>query len=136
MNATPHPTHSPSLSFARATAVLDNPVTRRAYLTDAVTVGLHMVNETQQRSYAQMLRPLFTSVIDDEICFGLFEGQRRMAMLRYSYRPDCVAEPQLEETDGHRCSLGATELTRQLQPVFDHVLAKMEQQVWNQVKFD
>lgn len=136
MTATPSPIQSPSLTFAQATAVLDNPATRRAYLADAITVGLHMVNETQQRGYPQMLRPLFTSMADGEICFGLFEGERRVALLRYSYQPDSRAEPLLEETDGRRRSLGTSELTGQLQPVFDHVLARMEQQVWNRVRFD
>lgn len=123
------------LSHTQATVVLDNPIVRRAYLVDAVTVGLHMVNETQERDYSQMLRALLTTIDNDQLCFALFEGQTRVALMSYSYQPDEQGIPVLVETDGRRNSLGATELTRQLQPVFDHVLMKMEKQIWDRVEF-
>lgn len=123
------------LSFNQANVVLDNPIVRRAYMVDAITVGLHMVNETQGREYSQMLRALFTTIDDDRLCFGLFEGQTRVALMSYSYQPDEHGVPVLVETDGCRNSLGPTERTEILQPVFDHVLLKMEKQVWDRVDF-
>jgi len=123
------------MSFTQANVVLDNPIVRRAYLVDAITVGLHMVNETQERDYSQMLRALFTTIDDDQLCFALFEGQTRVSLMSYSYQPDELGAPVLVETDGQRNSLGATDRTRQLQQVFDHVLMKMEKQVWDRVNF-
>ena len=83
-----------------------------------------------------MLRALMTVVLDDRVYFGVFENERRLAMMCYRFDPESAGGPVLEETDRHRLSLGSTELTRQLQPVFDHVLAKMEQQVWARVQYD
>lgn len=125
-----------SLSFHQANAVLENPAVRRAYLIDAVTVGLHMANQAQGRDYAHMLRALMTVVQDDRVYFGVFENERRLAMMCYRFDPEAAGSPVLEETDRNRRSLGPTALTRQLQPVFDHVLAKMEQQVWARVQYD
>jgi len=136
MNAPLHRSiETPSLSFAEATDILDQTEVRRAYLIDAVTVGLHMVNETEKRGYPTMLRPLFTTVHDNRVYFGLFEGERRLALMLYSYSPELEGIPMLEETDEGRYRLGASALTRRLQPVFDHVLGKLEQQVWAKVQF-
>lgn len=136
MNAPLHRSiETPSLSFIEATDILDQTEVRRAYLVDAVTVGLHMVNETEQRSYPTMLRALFTTVHDNKVYFGLFEGERRLALMLYSYAPDVESAPVLEETDESHYRLGASALTRRLQPVFDHVLGKMEQQIWAKVEF-
>jgi hypothetical protein len=136
MNAPLHRAiETPSLSFIEATDILDQTEVRRAYLVDAVTVGLHMVNETEQRSYPSMLRALFTTIHDDKVYFVLFEGERRMSLMVYSYAPDVQSAPVLEETDEGHCSLGTSAVTRRLQPVFDHVLAKMEQQIWAKVEF-
>jgi hypothetical protein len=126
---------TPSLSFAEATDILDQNEVRRAYLIDAVTVGLHMVNETEKRDYPTMLRALFTAVHDNRVYFGLFEGERRLALMLYSYVPEIEGIPVLEETDDGHYRVGPSALTRRLQPVFDHVLGKMEQQVWAKVQF-
>lgn len=125
-----------NLSFTQASNILDNPVVRRAYLVDAITVGLHMFNESQRRPYSSMLRALFTSITDEHICFGLFEGESPVALMRYSYVPDDMAQPCLEETDSQRNSLGSSARTKELQPVMDFVLGKMEHQIWNQVQFN
>lgn len=136
MNAPIHrPIETPSLSFVEASDILDQSEVRRAYLIDAVTVGLHMVNETEQRSYPTMLRALFTTVHDNKVFFGLFEGERRLALMHYSYAPEIESAPVLQEADESHQLLGASALTRRLQPVFDHVLGKMEQQVWSKVRF-
>lgn len=130
------PTTKPvCLSFSDAAHTLDNPVVRRAYLVDAVTVGLHMVNESQNRGYSTMLRVLMTSVADDHIFFAVFEGRTRVAMMCYSWIPDEQGSPVLIETDSRRVPLGETPRSRELSPVFDHVLANLEQQVWNRVSF-
>lgn len=129
------PIETPALSFVEATDILDQAEVRRAYLVDAVTVGLHMVNETEKRGYPTMLRALFTTVHDDQVYFGLFEGERRLSLMRYSYAPDVDCAPVLQETGESLQLLGQSALTRRIQPVFDHVLGKMEQQIWAKVQF-
>lgn len=136
MNAPAHrPIETASLSFAEATQILDQVEVHRAYLLDAVSVGLHMVNETELRGYSTMLRALFTVVQDNDVYFGVFEGRQRIASLRYSYDPDLHSAPVLVETDDQHVTVGVSALTRKLHPVFDHVLGNLEQQVWARVQY-
>ncbi|KWU24741.1 hypothetical protein [Burkholderia cenocepacia] len=133
------PTCQPTeLTRAEAQAVLSDTGVRAAYMVDAVLSGVKELDRQMSALTAQAshISAVFSLVDPHRVQFALFVAGQPSDLCAYEYNPDAenMAAPKLYCTDSRGRDIGTSAATRQLQPLIDFALARMESSVWERVK--
>ena len=129
------PTPARQLTHAEATAVLSSRGVASAHLVDAVLLAVAAFGDRAAADHGstRRLRVLFSRIEPMRVNFALFQDEQRLQLLMYEFDPKTMAAPALHRTDAVGERAGTCALTRQLQPLMDVALARMESQVWARV---